>query len=379
MSSSSESVPQVQLPLPALTACGPGPDLAQRAQGLSQIMEEAGVMAQGDWEPAHVLDLPAPPAPAPWASDWPVLPALSQALRQGQLSPLELVRASLDRIQEDNPLINAFSLVWAEEALEQAARAEKRDPGRELARAPARGAVRGQGAVRHPGGAHHRRQPGLEGALSPGGGHLGEPAQGGRGHLAGPFAHARVRLWHHQPQSPLWAHPQSLGPGPHVRRVQQRLGRGGGGGHGAPGPGHRHRRLHPHSQFPVRGGRAQDHLWPGEPQGGGAPGLVFGHGGAHGHGPGSVGRRPGGHGRARSRGSGLLPGPGARLFGRAGRGGAWLGGACAWAGWRAFSPPRCGKIVAGQIDVPVRAAWSTWGPGWSPWSWKGWSRPTGRP
>ena len=125
MSSSSESAPQVQLPLPALTACGPGPDLAQRAQGLSQIMEEAGVMAQGDWEPAHVLDLPAPPAPAPWASDWPVLPALSQALRQGQLSPLELVQASLDRIQEDNPFINAFSLVWAEEALEQAARAEK--------------------------------------------------------------------------------------------------------------------------------------------------------------------------------------------------------------------------------------------------------------
>lgn len=49
---------------------------------------------------------------------------LARKLRAGLLSPVDLVRNALARIEDVNPLLNAFCFVYPEEALEQARRAE---------------------------------------------------------------------------------------------------------------------------------------------------------------------------------------------------------------------------------------------------------------
>jgi Asp-tRNA(Asn)/Glu-tRNA(Gln) amidotransferase A subunit family amidase len=50
---------------------------------------------------------------------------LSNALRKGQVSPVELTRNCLERIEKLNPVLNAYILVTADSAIEQAKRAEK--------------------------------------------------------------------------------------------------------------------------------------------------------------------------------------------------------------------------------------------------------------
>lgn len=50
---------------------------------------------------------------------------LSNALRKGQVSPVELTRDCLERIEKLNPVLNAYILVTADSAIEQAQRAEK--------------------------------------------------------------------------------------------------------------------------------------------------------------------------------------------------------------------------------------------------------------
>jgi Asp-tRNA(Asn)/Glu-tRNA(Gln) amidotransferase A subunit family amidase len=49
---------------------------------------------------------------------------LARKLRAGLLSPVDLVHNALARIEEVNPLLNAFCFVYTEEALEQARMAE---------------------------------------------------------------------------------------------------------------------------------------------------------------------------------------------------------------------------------------------------------------
>src|SRR5262245_21609946 len=49
----------------------------------------------------------------------------SQALRKRSLSPVELTKACLERIERLNPTLNAFSVVMADQALAQARTAEK--------------------------------------------------------------------------------------------------------------------------------------------------------------------------------------------------------------------------------------------------------------
>lgn len=60
-------------------------------------------------------------------SDLLFLPALEQArlIRSGELSPVELVRAYLDRIEALNPQLNAYVTVAADQALEAAKEAER--------------------------------------------------------------------------------------------------------------------------------------------------------------------------------------------------------------------------------------------------------------
>jgi aspartyl-tRNA(Asn)/glutamyl-tRNA(Gln) amidotransferase subunit A len=63
---------------------------------------------------------------------------LSQALRKHKLSPVELTRACLQRIEQRNPVLNAFILVTADQALQRAREAEE-----EIARDEWRGPLHG--------------------------------------------------------------------------------------------------------------------------------------------------------------------------------------------------------------------------------------------
>src|SRR5260370_15166261 len=63
---------------------------------------------------------------------------LSPLLKARKLSPVEVVRAFLDRIEAVNPQVNAFITVTVEQALEQARRAE-----REIAAGRYRGPLHG--------------------------------------------------------------------------------------------------------------------------------------------------------------------------------------------------------------------------------------------
>ena len=49
---------------------------------------------------------------------------LARRIRQGELSPVEIVRNSLERIAEVNPKLNCFCFVYPDEALEKARAAE---------------------------------------------------------------------------------------------------------------------------------------------------------------------------------------------------------------------------------------------------------------
>ena len=50
--------------------------------------------------------------------------AASRLIAAGELSPVELTRAYLERIEALNPVLNAYITVTAERAMEQARRAE---------------------------------------------------------------------------------------------------------------------------------------------------------------------------------------------------------------------------------------------------------------
>src|SRR5215468_10203458 len=63
---------------------------------------------------------------------------LSEALRKHKLSPVELTRACLERIEQRNPVLNAFILVTADQALRRARTAEE-----EIARDQWRGPLHG--------------------------------------------------------------------------------------------------------------------------------------------------------------------------------------------------------------------------------------------
>ena len=73
-----------------------------------------------------------------------------------ELSPVEVTRAILERIEQVNPTVNAFVTVTAELALEQAERAERAYANERPARAPGGSAIldqRPHADARHPHGA----------------------------------------------------------------------------------------------------------------------------------------------------------------------------------------------------------------------------------
>lgn len=83
---------------------------------------------------------------------------LGAAIRRGEVSPTEAVKAALERIEETAG-DNAFTEVTAERALERAAWAEKELGRRGGWRAPWRGPHGPQGQHLHQRGVHHLRLP----------------------------------------------------------------------------------------------------------------------------------------------------------------------------------------------------------------------------
>jgi hypothetical protein len=90
-----------------------------------------------------------------------------RAFKAKELSPVELLQAVIDRIEETNESVNCLTYTYFDRALAQAA---------------GRGAVRDQGLALRRGGGHDLRVEGVQG-LSPGavGAHRGAAARGRSG------------------------------------------------------------------------------------------------------------------------------------------------------------------------------------------------------
>lgn len=77
--------------------------------------------------PSHGLT-PTGPTSAPEYLFWPAV-RLAGALRRGDLAPVEVTRASLDRIAATEPMLNAYVTVMADAALAQARHLQEQGPG----------------------------------------------------------------------------------------------------------------------------------------------------------------------------------------------------------------------------------------------------------
>ena len=193
------------------------------------------------------------------------------------------------------------------------ARAGRRPRGRGRHPARRRGSARRhpdrlQGPLRDQGHPHHRGL-GAPGRLGPGFRlHLRDPAPAGGHGDAGQAHHPRVRLRHPVPRPPLPARAQPVERRSHPGRLQQRLGRRA---RGRPHGGLarlRHRRLDPGPGRLLRHRRAQAHLRPREPRGGGHALVDARSHRAHGPLGGGLRVHAAGAGRPRSGRSGLARG-----------------------------------------------------------------------
>src|SRR3990172_5963542 len=150
------------------------------------------------------------------ATDWLFRPLTetAAALAKRELSPVELMQATLDRIEAVNEKLVAFvALRDADQLLHEAREAERRT-------------ARGE--------AHPPPPP----PCPPG----GAPARGGR-HRGGEDQRARVRLHGHLEEPDLRRVAQSVGPRAHARRLERRILRGHRGGARDAGHGERRRRI----------------------------------------------------------------------------------------------------------------------------------------
>ena len=201
---------------------------------------------------------------------------------------------------------------------------------RGAARAPPRRAVLGEGHARHRGRPDHPRRPPLRGAGAEGGRRGGRAAPRGRRDPRGEDDHARVRPQGRDRQRALRRHPESVGVGVHLRRVERRRGGGGGHRHGAARDRDRRGRVDPHPGELLRRRRAQAHVradpagagrgrgaahppGPPLPDGRGRRALPLGHGGPRRSGRlVRAGRAPGLHAGAPAAADGDSASPGAR-------------------------------------------------------------------
>ena len=150
---------------------------------------------------------------------------LTAAYRRGELSPVDVARDCLARI-DANAALNAFVIVDPERALAAAAESQARWRAGQSARSDRRRAGHDQGQYLGPGPSHparldHDRSD--TGASRFAGG--GTPARAGRRHSRQDL-HARAWLDRRLPQSADRHHAQSVESRTHARRLDRR--RGGG-------------------------------------------------------------------------------------------------------------------------------------------------------
>ena len=197
-------------------------------------------------------------------------------MRRGELSPVELTRACLDRIADTDDRLHSFILLMADDAMEQARVAEA-----EMLRGEYRSRMHGipfalkdlydTAGVRTTSGSRVDidRVPTEDATTT-------AQAQGGRRHPAGQAGDARVRPGRPRLDHALRAGLQPVEPGPHHRRFQQWFRFVGGVG---PGPGRAgllHRRVDTRPGLAVRHRGPETHLRPGQPRRRGHAQLVPG-------------------------------------------------------------------------------------------------------
>ena len=145
----------------------------------------------------------------------------AEMVRAGEVSPTELVRLYLDRIERLDPQLNSFRMVFAEQALLEAEQAEARlKAGEErplLGRADRdQGRSRRRRRGQHP--RHRRLRRAGQGRLRDG----AAPARGGRDRRRQDAAARAGDLRLHR-VGDLGRHPQPLEPAAHPGRLQRRL------------------------------------------------------------------------------------------------------------------------------------------------------------
>ena len=122
------------------------PLIASRLTGVAAELNDAPDDALSRTEPAHIFSVAPPPAesadalarptPTPETPDPPASPSergeiprmtiskLAPLIRRGELSPLEVARAYLERAERLNPTLGAYITIMADEAMAEARRAE---------------------------------------------------------------------------------------------------------------------------------------------------------------------------------------------------------------------------------------------------------------
>ena len=169
------------------------------------------------------------------------LTEIVQGVRDRSLTPVELVTAALESIEQWQPVTNAASRWWPDEAL-AAARALPDDPQLALRGVPVLVKEQMDVAGHHstslqrsfPEPSCHQRQPARDAAESRGGTHR---RQG---------EHARARRERDQPCVRLRTYPQPVGPATTDRRIERRVGGGGRHSQRSADARHRYRRVDPH-------------------------------------------------------------------------------------------------------------------------------------
>ncbi|TDA35066.1 MAG: hypothetical protein DSO02_01800 [Hadesarchaea archaeon] len=149
---------------------------------------------------------------------------LSSRIREGVLSPVELVETFLERIRRLNPKVNAYCLVLEEEARKRAEEAERAlKEGKKLG--PLHGipiAIKDltpmHGVRTTFGSRLFENFVPIEGRRGSG------KIEKGWGHSLGKDQHSRVRLDGKYGECPLWGHPQSLEFGKNGWRIQWWIG-----------------------------------------------------------------------------------------------------------------------------------------------------------
>ena len=201
---------------------------------------------------------------------------LGRLIRDGEISPVEIIEAHLSRIRATEPVLNSFITLLPDEAFGAGASGRAGHPCRTLPRPPPRHSRGPEGPVQHRWSPHHLRLPHLRQLRPRRGLHRRREIPPGRRHPPRQAEHAPVRLRPHRREPRLRPHAQPLEPRPRQRRFQRRLRFR----HRRRTVHHhhwqRHRRLHPHPRRPLRHRRAQAHLRPRQPPRPDPPCLVHG-------------------------------------------------------------------------------------------------------